>query len=86
MIFAGHYIYLEASGIEPGQEFRTYSPDCSTYGSSPYRISFWYHMFGANMGGLRLYEVYKDLTINPTPIWSISGGVYTGKKMLCSLL
>ena len=81
--FAGTYKYFEASDLAPGIEARLYSP-LLTYGIAK-RVQFWYHMFGSTMGGLLLYEVYADMSINTIPKWSIAGGDYTGRCTLLSL-
>ncbi|MBT3648022.1 MAG: S8 family serine peptidase [Flavobacteriales bacterium] len=50
----GKYLYLEASGGCTGQEALLISPCINLTGDVQPIISFWFHMYGANMGSLHM--------------------------------
>ncbi|XP_013411465.1 meprin A subunit beta [Lingula anatina] len=63
---SGKYVYVEASGYS-GKTARLLSPAVMGYGSSTrYCIDFYYHMYGANMGtlkiGVKFGSDYRALT------------------------
>lgn len=70
MLFSltGYYIYVEASELLKGQNIRLESEEFFT----PICLHFHYHMFGKDIGELRLEQ--RDLKNNSTKvIWSKTG-------------
>ncbi|KAK0068562.1 MAM and LDL-receptor class A domain-containing protein 2, partial [Biomphalaria pfeifferi] len=64
----GHYIYLEASApAQPGDNAKFVSP---AFGAplGSYCLSFWYHMYGSQMGTLNVQ--LTDGTSNAVTLWS----------------
>jgi archaellum component FlaG (FlaF/FlaG flagellin family) len=57
----GRYIYLEASSISRKASFTTNEVDLTNY-QTPY-LSFWYHMYGSQMGSLYIdiYDVANNI-------------------------
>ena len=72
-LFQGHYVYTEASAPRrTGDIARLWTPSLTPANGGC--ISFWYHMYGRNMGTLNVYAVQN--TTNPTlgnPLWSRKG-------------
>ncbi|XP_071486324.1 MAM and LDL-receptor class A domain-containing protein 1-like [Diadema antillarum] len=66
----GHYVYIETSDASTGEKARLES---EIFPARPTGcLSFWYHMFGADMGTLNIY--LQELPNGPeTLIWSLSG-------------
>ncbi|MCH2045475.1 MAG: fibronectin type III domain-containing protein [Saprospiraceae bacterium] len=61
----GHYMYIEATNpCNPNNEAILYTPQFSFDNEPAPALSFWYHMFGGNMGDL---SVDYTLYINGTP-------------------
>ena len=72
ILFSGYYIYIESSAPrKPGDKARLQSQIFDKTSSSC--ISFWYNMYGADIGTLQIY--LKTLGTNPqlTTIFSLSG-------------
>eukprot|EP00794_Sanderia_malayensis_P017044 gene17044-18759_t len=73
----GHYMFLEASyPRQPGDRAVLESPEypATLFGKC---VEFYYHMYGAAMGTLRIY-LRKGGILETTPVWSMSGN--QGKK------
>ncbi|XP_019639608.1 PREDICTED: MAM and LDL-receptor class A domain-containing protein 1-like [Branchiostoma belcheri] len=70
----GHYMYFEASSIDPGVTSRLLSPTLPIIPSSStptsYCLTFWYHMYGPHIGILNVNR--KDSGGSETPLWSLS--------------
>ena len=64
----GTYIYLEASGIYRGTTSRLIS--ATVYPSGPSCLTFWYHMYGSDMGTLKIVIPMSD---GDEQLWSRSG-------------
>lgn len=64
----GYYIYFEASYGSPGDKARLLSPSLLSYGK--YCVEFFYHMYGASMGSLR---VNVETSSSKHLVWSIHG-------------
>ena len=79
---SGQYLYLEATGQAPGTEFYLFSPVLS--GSVTYRVSFWFHAFGANIGSLSVYQVDERNTIG-TLLWQYEATDASKSAMLLDL-
>ncbi|MBW8048910.1 MAG: PKD domain-containing protein [Cytophagales bacterium] len=61
----GNYLYTEASfGCSPGAQAIVISPCFDITALSNPQFSFWYHMFGVNMGNLYIY-------INSGGVWTL---------------
>lgn len=60
----GHYIYLEASN--PRRRGDTALLLLKLEGSS-FCMRFWYHMYGRDMGSLKIVHIIKQGTINDEP-------------------
>ena len=69
----GHYMYIEASSPRrTGDIARLWTPSLTP--ANGRCISFWYHMYGINMGTLNVYAVRNST--NPVlgnPVWSRKG-------------
>lgn len=66
----GHYVYIEASSpARQGDNAKLASPVVSN-GNGDYCLSFWFHMYGADIGSLNVHIV--DSTGDNT-VWSRSG-------------
>ncbi|CAG2190856.1 unnamed protein product [Mytilus edulis] len=66
--YDGHYIYLNASNIEPGQKSNFTSVTVSLEGDACF--TFWFHMYGSENGTLNVYLVSENLKEN---MWERSG-------------
>ena len=78
VLVPGAYILLEATDVEPGSEFELQSEDLSVSGRpAPYRVSFWYHSFGAHASKLTVSE--WDGTVLSDPIWEAPPETNVGK-------
>ena len=67
----GTYLYTEASGYAQGDLAEITTPLIALDDVSlGYQLSFWYHMYGADMGTL---EVLVDNGSGAVSIWSLSG-------------
>ncbi|KAK7484706.1 hypothetical protein BaRGS_00024114, partial [Batillaria attramentaria] len=79
---AGHYLYVESSRVRPGDKARLMSAVIS--GQFPgYCLQVWYHMYGADMGALRLLTRTVS-TGQEQEIWTISrnqGNVWHRKSV-----
>lgn len=64
------YMFTEASSGVNGAQTSLFSPCISLVGSTAPRMSFWYHMFGADMGTMEVYVITGGVS---TLVWSISG-------------
>ncbi|XP_041467526.1 MAM and LDL-receptor class A domain-containing protein 1-like [Lytechinus variegatus] len=65
----GHYLYIDASEQTSGDMARIMTPDLDpSDGKTELCWSFYYHMFGDNIGQLNIYIDGDD-----TPIWSLGG-------------
>lgn len=64
----GHYIYLEGSGIDNGTKSEIISTTVNLDGT--FCFTFWYHMYGKDMGTLNVYIQSGNTTIK---YWSHSG-------------
>ncbi|CAC5389526.1 unnamed protein product [Mytilus coruscus] len=64
----GHYIYIDASSIQPGQKSNYTSVSISPDGDACF--TFWFHMHGNGMGTLNVYVVSDNIT---QKLWSRSG-------------
>ena len=70
------YVYYEATSVDSGAIAELTSPcfDISSF-TNP-RLSFWYHMYGANMGTLEVYVISGGVS---TMVFSQSGQVQTAE-------
>jgi len=69
---SGYYIYVEASSPNyPSKTTILEGPNVDLSGSSSADVTFWYHMYGSNMG--TLYLEATDDCVSWTPVWSLSG-------------
>ena len=74
-VIAGHYMYIETSAPRTrGQKARLLSSLVTPSGSSC--VSFYYHMYGRNIGALNIYV--KEQSTSGTsslgqPVWTRSG-------------
>ncbi|XP_078598876.1 MAM and LDL-receptor class A domain-containing protein 1-like [Branchiostoma floridae x Branchiostoma japonicum] len=70
----GHYMYFEASSIDPGVTGRLLSPTLliipSSSSHTSYCVTFWYHMYGLHIGTLNVNR--KESGGSEVPIWSLS--------------
>ena len=79
--FVGHYIYMEGSFGSAGDEARLISPELR---SAPEAcITFWYNMYGYEMGNLSLFlkvskqYLFMILNLSRRADWLIcSKGIY----------
>ncbi|XP_070531537.1 MAM and LDL-receptor class A domain-containing protein 1-like [Ptychodera flava] len=68
---SGHYLYIEGSGRNEGDEARL---GTAIYNTTTGRgcVRFWYHMYGVDMGTLNVY-VNDDDTLPSGTIFTLSG-------------
>jgi len=72
-------MFIEASPRQPGDTARIISPLYSHYSSSGggYEcLTFYYHMYGEDMGTLNVYQTYgNNAKSSPLgqPLWTLSG-------------
>lgn len=67
---AGYYLYTDASNGNSNDIAVLQSVRIT---SSPHQcLSFWYNMYGSNIGTLRVHQLYST-QVQQTPIWSMSG-------------
>ncbi|MEM7370640.1 MAG: GEVED domain-containing protein [Bacteroidota bacterium] len=64
------YMYIESSSGSTGNQYSLISPCIDLTGATAPRLSFWYHMFGLNMGTLEVYAIGE---VSDTLLWTISG-------------
>ncbi len=69
---SGYYLYLEASGCY-NKSGQLASPCLDLSGLESPELSFWYNMYGANMGSLGVQIINEDLGTWTRAIWSKSG-------------
>lgn len=79
----GKYIYSEASGSCSNQESIVLSPCFDLRGTISPELSFWYHMYGGDMGILRVDVLYNGSWINNiiTPIFGNKGNSWQEQKI-----
>ncbi|XP_063956757.1 MAM and LDL-receptor class A domain-containing protein 1-like [Lytechinus pictus] len=65
----GYYIYVEASGAALGAKALLIS-DVIKNSDNGYCMDFWYHMFGASLGVLSLYQKIEGSDDPQTLIWT----------------
>ncbi|XP_072042533.1 uncharacterized protein [Amphiura filiformis] len=67
----GHYIYTEATGRVAGDTARLISPPFPGNVGSRACINFWCHMYGSDIGTMRVYA--RTAVGGDTELWSTSG-------------
>jgi hypothetical protein len=72
-----NYTYFECSGGSLGDSAEIRSP-CITLSGAAVALDFWYHMFGATMGTMRLYLDNKS-TGQFIKLWELSGQQQTAE-------
>lgn len=72
------YAYTEASGANPGDSAELFSPIFDLSALSQPQLSFYYHMYGDNMGILNV-DFFDGTTWNEA-VWSVSGGQQTSSN------
>lgn len=74
MCVSGHYMYIETSAPrKQGDKARLLTED---FGPTTVRgrcVKFWYHMFGATIGTLRILVKTGPGNQSETAIWELSG-------------
>ena len=73
----GYYMYTEVSRIAPGTKFILESQPLSQYGAGPFKLTFWYHLYGHHTGDLNVYV--KSQSGLKVFIHGVSGGKKTSK-------
>jgi len=66
-------MYQESSSGAVGQAYELFTPCLDLAGTTSPQVSFFYHMFGANIGTLNLIVKNGGATGNDTTIWSLTG-------------
>ena len=70
----GYYAFIEASSPRSqGEKAWLYSPAFNGTASSSSCLIFWYHMYGASIGKLNIYQQNLNPTSSKTLIWTLSG-------------
>ncbi|MFK7949688.1 MAG: T9SS type A sorting domain-containing protein [Saprospiraceae bacterium] len=69
---SGNYVFLEGSSCS-GNTSDLYSATFDFTALSAPTLSFWYHMYGSNMGTLEVSYSMDGGTTWSAPIWSLSG-------------
>ena len=80
ILFLGSYLYTEASDHSSGTLFQVKSPQLSVHGSGPFKLSFYYHMYGHHIGDLSIYAL--SYTGSKVFVHGVSGGKKTRKLHL----
>ncbi|XP_013421067.1 deleted in malignant brain tumors 1 protein isoform X2 [Lingula anatina] len=65
----GHYIYIESSQTGAKQGHSAILKTARLRGGQSYAVSFWYHMFGQDIGSLAVYTEGLDQVVD----WNASG-------------
>ncbi|KAH3887714.1 hypothetical protein DPMN_011733 [Dreissena polymorpha] len=56
VLLPGYYLYIEASAPrQPGDLARITTPSFQNTATGSFCLSFWYHMYGNNIGSLNVY-------------------------------
>ncbi|RMG67265.1 MAG: hypothetical protein D6722_13450, partial [Bacteroidetes bacterium] len=71
------YMFTETSSGVLGDQYSLLSPCIDLTATSGPRLSFWYHMFGGDMGTLEVFAVVNGQT---TLLWSLSGQQQTAES------
>ena len=77
-LHVGYYALLEATDNDPGENFNLYTAPLPHFGTGPYKMTFWYYMYGEHMGYLRVYGVDSN-QIRSDVKYEVGGGPRTGK-------
>ncbi|MBN2777031.1 MAG: T9SS type A sorting domain-containing protein [Bacteroidales bacterium] len=75
---SGVYLYTESSGANGNKNLKVSSPvlDLTNYTGS--EVTFWYHMYGANMGSLQIDLFYGGSNHTAVPVyWASTGSTTT---------
>ncbi|MEZ5004176.1 MAG: PKD domain-containing protein [Chitinophagales bacterium] len=75
----GKYVYAEASFGGNGEKAELISPRVDLGSTTDPFVTFWYHMFGADIGNIKV-EVSKDNGANWTSLQTITGQQQTGSE------
>lgn len=68
----GHYLFIEASAPrQPGDNAQLQSPLFSP--TTAKCLNFWFIMYGADIGNLRVYLRAQNSTSTATKIWDLFG-------------
>lgn len=86
---SGHYMYIETSAPrKQGDKARLLSEDFAPTTSSGRCLKFWYHMYGATIGTLRILVKTGPGNQSETAIWELSGNFgnqwYSGQAPVTS--
>ena len=71
------YMFTETSSGSQGDQYSLFTPCVDLTTANGPRLSFWYHMFGVNMGTLEVFALSGG---QATLIWSLSGQQQTGEN------
>ncbi|CAH3118157.1 unnamed protein product [Pocillopora meandrina] len=85
----GHYMYIETSSPRrQGDKARLVSEDFSPVTIHGRCVKFWYHMYGASIGALRILEKTGPGNKSESVIWELSGNFgdqwYSGQAPITS--
>ncbi|XP_063224849.1 MAM and LDL-receptor class A domain-containing protein 1-like [Bacillus rossius redtenbacheri] len=69
----GHYLYIESSTGKEGDTASLYSPVFSPALSNHSCVYFWYHMYGATTGSLRVYVRPESAGQDLGPVFQLDG-------------
>lgn len=83
---SGYYIYMEASFKEPGEFTVIETPEFSDPRDGPYCLTFWYFMYGPDLGTLEVFSNVDgdDPAFNRSNSKCLILTKYT--RILCSLI
>ncbi|XP_078334103.1 MAM and LDL-receptor class A domain-containing protein 1-like [Crassostrea virginica] len=65
----GQYVYIESSSPRHPGDVATLNSEMLSY-TGHQCMNFWYHMYGANIGTLRIW-ILPNGTVNPIPLWEL---------------
>ena len=70
-VSGGYYVYMEASGLEPGNKARLLSRMVNHGFSKTKCLIFWFHMYGADVDTLEV--IIRNYTGGDTTFWKRVG-------------
>ena len=53
----GYYMYMNTTNVTAGLRFNLTTVYLNQLASGPYKLTFWYHMYGVHIGTLNVYGI-----------------------------
>ena len=78
--FAGTYLFIESSSPRaPGHKARLVSEQFNSIAQTPRCLTFWYHMYGADIGKLNVIYKLPSGANTETLLWNLTGQQQTSQ-------